>query len=144
VRQDRKKIMLRVWKEKAPDSNPYYPNNKGLRSCLYAAKEIMKKAGPCTCEGDALAVLNRIEKRFGNCLSNCEEPLVRDLVYFLTHHIIAIARFAGGHRGPIVNDVELDLSIALLPGFSVEEYMRNADAVCESYGVKLLKLSEIN
>ena len=141
MRTDREKLMLRVWKEKASDANPYYPSNKALHSCVYAVKEIMKTAGPYSCNGEALTLLGRFEKRFGKSISEFNEPLVCDLAFFTTHHIITVIRFAGGHRAPIINDVEIDLSVALLPEFSPEDYLKKVGTICERYGVKMLRLS---
>jgi hypothetical protein len=116
MRNDRENIALRVWKEKALDANPYYPSNKALRSCIHAVREIIKKSGPYPCTGEALAAISRLEEHIGSRPLNCPQPLVRDFAYFTTHHIIAITRFAGGHRSPILNDVEIDLSVAPMPG----------------------------
>jgi len=51
--------------------------------------------------------------------------------------IISIERLAGGHRGSIQNDAEIDLSVRLLPGCSAGAYLCRAKDICQRFDVKL-------
>ena len=50
-RAGRSLLRLRIYQERNPDSNPYYPKNEILRRCIAALEEIVAATGPKDCRG---------------------------------------------------------------------------------------------
>lgn len=150
MREDRRRVKLRVYGEKDPDANPYYSRNHILHRCIMAVEKIISLSGPCKFDDKVLNILDQLytseynEKadpaQMADKLMQNELPLVRDFVYFISHNIITIDRIAGGHRGKIKNDTEIDISILLMPEGKEEELLKDVANICSEFEVKCLQL----
>ncbi|GHU79900.1 hypothetical protein FACS1894191_3790 [Clostridia bacterium] len=136
---DRAAFRLRVWHTKDPDANPYYFSGALLNRCARAALELVDSERPIPPLGKARRALARLCETYGMSpeeLSGSDVPLCRAFAYFAGHNIITIDRIAGGHRGPIANDTEIDIAVSLVPGVTRREYLAKARAICEKHHVR--------
>ena len=133
-RAGRSLLRLRIYQERNPDSNPYYPKNEILRRCIAALEEIVAATGPKDCRGPERELLESLEA--------APDALRRDYAYYAAHDLVSIDRIAGGHRSPIANDTEIDISIYLMDGTVPSAVSAAAGEICRRHGVRLRELAQ--
>ena len=141
-RTDRQQVRLRIYCPKDPDANPYYSSNHLLHRCTQAAGAILSAGAGAPVEGEEARLLLQLymcqtgkaegtePEKMIEALLGSECPLVRDFCWFITKDIMKIDRVAGGHRGSIGNDTEIDISALLLPSHSRKEFIEAAEQIC--------------
>lgn len=146
----REVLRYQIFHPKDPDANPYYPKNDMLHSCIAALRRLIEATGPKHCQGREQELLLQTAQAAGleekdieeltSLLAESQDSIVKELVYFLTHDAVVIDRIAGGHRGTIKNDTEIDISVCLMP----ETHASSMDALiqeaCWDLCVQLKKL----
>ena len=135
-RAGRSLLRLRIYQERDPDSNPYYPKNEILRRCIAALEDLVAGSGPKDCRGPERELLESLEG--GQDAADVPDSLRRDYAYYATHDLVSIDRIAGGHRSPIANDTEIDISVYLMEGTDPAAVSAAAGDICRRHGVRLL------
>lgn len=143
-------LRYQIFQQRDPDSNPYYPKNRILKRCIGALREIIAATGPKTCEGMELEFMRKISalltegelscSQMASLLDESADPTVNELAYFLTHDVVVIDRIAGGHRGTIQNDTEIDFRICLMPQTQAATVDAVASEACRKFDVRLKEL----
>lgn len=154
--KDRKILHIRVYSKKSENANPFFPFNGHAEQCIRAARMILqippplisdKKTESCIIrlwqllgeeeDSSITSTLNKAKK-----LSGHSDALIREFVFFLCHPVCRITRIAGGHRSPLVNDMEIDFLILFLPGVSIQTCLEDIEACCNKYQVSWKLLGE--
>ena len=142
---DRPRLALQIFMPRDPDANPYYYSGQRLGQCVAATRAVMALAGPRAVDPAADDRLNRLAEALGlhvqsgdalARLSACPLALARDFAYRVSHHVLWVGCIAGGHRGKIRNDTEIDLTVSLLPGTGQNAFLQELDDVCKQHGVQ--------
>lgn len=142
-RKDREQVQLRIYCPKDPDANPYYSSNHLLYRCTQAASAVLSAGSRVSAENEEYQLLLKLylceteqeqgkaPEEMAEALLGSDSSLVRDFCWFITRDIMKIERMAGGHRGSIKNDTEIEISALLLPWHSREDFICAAKQACD-------------
>lgn len=149
-RTGRQILRYQIFQPRDPDSNPYYPKSEILKRCISALRKIIAATGPKPTEGVEPELMREVSSLLaeGEMTSSevallwdeSENPIVNELAYFLTHDVVVIDRIAGGHRGAIPNDTEIDFHICLMPQTQAAAMDAVVSKTCREFDVQLKKL----
>lgn len=112
----RKKLTVKIYKEKKADGNPYYSFMGYLNDCTNAAKEVIDINLPCQNTAKEQQVIGLSEDE--------------DIKFLMKNNLIFIDRAVGGHRSKCVNDNEIYLSIYTKPLCDIDALEKNIYATC--------------
>lgn len=117
--QAAEKIRCRIFQQRDPDANPYYPKTAIALRCIRALEQIISQSETMPTESP----------RTGETVG-------------VSGDTICIDRIAGGHRGKIKNDTEIDFHVILRSGVTAETFLQRAEQACRENDVQLLCLTE--
>ncbi|MEG0019956.1 MAG: hypothetical protein RR846_01100 [Oscillospiraceae bacterium] len=119
----RKKVTIKIYKEKRKEQNPYYSFSGYLNDCTAAAKEIIDINLPLQNTATEQRVIGLTEDE--------------EIKFFMKNNLFFIDRIVGGHRSKCENDTEVYLSVYTKPLWDMEAFLQNVKAICTKNTAKV-------